>query len=250
MKRTTWSVFAIISVISLLAISAAFQFGPFETINSCRSLSSGTNFITNGSFANAFAGWSLEGPNETILTTTANLACVNYAAELAVGQGQNATGVALIQHLNYNGCQVAGGQKFGLAMVPGLELSLWHRTLNSSSVRFGAVVTFHNGTSKLTIDYLLAYHGTPEPDSVNPDLSAGFVERVVNTSSPTWQHTVLNLTSDFVRYFGVDPTSRHYCINYVGFWQYFTNFIPLGDIQTVRTGHTYTYVTGFELTKA
>jgi hypothetical protein len=221
MKRIVFyaSVIAISAI--LLAASAVYQIGLFSGGGFICSQDSPKrpNYVTNGDFQKGFLDWSLTGPNATALVTTQDSHCGSPAAELITVQAENSTGISLLQDMNYSGCHPPVGHDFGLAMNKGLELSLWHRTLNVSTTRFGVVVTFHNGTSKLTIDYLLAYRGTPEPNAIDKNLGAGFVEDTINSSNNVWQQSTFNLTRDFVRFFGVDPVARLYCVNYVGIWQ-------------------------------
>jgi hypothetical protein len=195
------------------------------------------NYIVNGYFSNGTYGWRQFSSG---VNTVKDSVCGWNAAQFVITGGGNNTGAYIMQHTVHFGCYESGGKFwFGLAMRKGLTLSLWHRTLNSSHISFIVVVTFHNGTSKLSIHYLLAYRGVP-PKDVRPDLVEGYASKVINTSSTQWQHSTFDLYQDFVTLFNVDPVKRHYCINY----------ISIGEslIDRYSTGNLYSYVTGIELT--
>jgi hypothetical protein len=122
------------------------------------------------------------------------------------------------------------GTKFGVALKNGLTLTFWDRTLNSTQTRFGLSVVFQNGSSKLEIDYLLAYKGVPANSSVNRDLLVGRVEVLLNSSSAVWQQHSLNLYKEFQEHFGVDPAAKDYCVNYISIWQGPLSFTYFGTI--------------------
>jgi len=197
-----------------------------------------TNYVANGGFENRSSNWWLTSNNDTAIVTTTNPHCGRHSLELITVQGRNSSGVGLNQWMNFSGCNAGFGRTFGLAMRYGLQLSIWYKTLNESSNRFGITVTFHNGTSKLSISYLFAFKGTPLANMVDNDLAGGDVNAVINSSGPTWRQATFDLYKDFVGYFGVDPAARHYCVNYVGLWQ-----MPLSDDLQGRIPPVY-YVPG------
>jgi hypothetical protein len=217
----------------------------YGTKSQCASAS---NYIINGDFEQGLLSWQLVSSNDTAVTTSKNPHCGAHSLELISLQSDNSSGIALLQHTNLGQCQA--GYPFGLAVKQGLEFSVWHRTLNASETRFGVTVTFHNGTSKLTIVYLLAFKGTPQKSSVQPDLSDGFIEVVINSSSSIWQQSTFDLYHDFVKYFGVDPISRHYCVNYVALWQTSLSFNYFGKVPPVNfvpTSRSYGFFDDVEL---
>jgi len=178
------------------------------------------NYVVNGGFENRSSNWWLTAKNDTTVVTTADPHCGRHALELITVQNKNSSGVGLNQWINQSGCNAGFGRTFGLAMRPGLQLVVWHRTPNGSENRFGVTVTFHNGTSKLSIIYLLAYRGVPAQKMIDKGLiPGGFVNIVINSSRPVWQRSTFDLYGDFVKYFDVDPTPRHYCVNYIALWQ-------------------------------
>jgi hypothetical protein len=206
----------------------------------------------NGGFDNRLASWAPTSGNDTATVAETGPYCSDHSVELATLQGANSAGVSLNQWLNYGGCNTSTipPQTFGLALKNGLVLSVWHRSLNSSETRYGVAVTFHNGTSKLAIDYLLAFRGVPPSGRVDKDLREGIAEVLVNSSSLVWQKSIFNLTTDFMKYFRVDPIARHYCINYVSLWQAPLSFNYFGQIPTVnyKTGsHSDSYFNDVEL---
>ncbi len=226
-------------MIAVVGISSVLQFGHPNKSQSTNTITSGldtksicsaeisstqANYIINGGFENRSSNWLLTANNDTAIVTAADSHCGRHALELITVQNRNSSGVGLNQWTNLSGCNAGFGQTFGLAMRPGLQLSIWYKTLNESNNRFGTTVTFHNGTSKLSIIYLLAFKGTPRANLVDHNLAQGFVNIVINSSGPTWRQATLDLYEDFVRYFGADPMARHYCVNYVGLWQ-----MPLSD---------------------
>lgn len=207
----------------LLAGIGAYSILQSETGNNSRcnaqTSSSQTNHVANGGFENRSSNWWLASNNGTAIVTTASPHCGRHSLEMITIQDRNSSEVGLIQWTNFSGCNAGFGRTFGFAMRHGLQLSIWHRTLNESNNRFGITVTFHNGTSKLSITYLLAFKGTPQTSLVDHDLAGGFVNVVINSSGPNWRQATFDLYNDFVRYFGVDPMARHYCVNYVALWQ-------------------------------
>jgi hypothetical protein len=88
-----------------------------------------------------------------------------------------------------------------------------------SQIRYGVTVVFHNGTSKLAIDYLLAWKGQVPASSVASDLGGGNDYISLNDSSSSWTQASLDLRADFIKYYHFDPVARGYCINYVSLWQ-------------------------------
>jgi hypothetical protein len=229
MHRKKFLVPAVLIMTILLAGIAAYsvsRLGPGNN-STCNAQSSSnqSNYIANGGFENRSSYWSLTSNNDTAIVTAADFHCGMHALELITHQNRNSSFVGLTQWTNLSGCSTAF-ERFGLPMMHGLQLSIWYKTLNESNNRFGITVTFHNSTSKLTILYLLAFKGVPQANLVDPNLAAGRVNVVINSPGPTWRQATFDLYNDFVKYFGVDPLARHYCVNYVALWQ-----MPLSDNQ-------------------
>ncbi|HEV2226167.1 MAG TPA: hypothetical protein VGR56_05105 [Nitrososphaerales archaeon] len=200
------------------------------------SVSTQSQYVTNGGFEQGFQGWvDLFGQgNNTALLSSDDPRCGTHSLELVTLQTANSTGVSLAHRLNLGQCTTPAGTTFGLLVKNGLTLSLWHRTPNATQTRFGFAVTFHNGSSKLEIDYLLAFKGIPARDWISPDLRDGRVEVVLNTSNGAWHKSSIDLFHDFAKYFGVDPVVRHYCVNYILLWQGPVSDTNFGAIPAVR----------------
>jgi hypothetical protein len=74
-----------------------------------------------------------------------------------------------------------------------------------------AGVTYHNGTSKLFIDYLLAWKGPlPSYDSIVGSQGGQKIPAVlVNDSRNDWKQIRIDVYHDFIKYYGIDPVSNH-----------------------------------------
>ncbi|MDV3293737.1 MAG: hypothetical protein LYZ70_05650 [Nitrososphaerales archaeon] len=240
----------VMGIIGFLLVSGA-SLGAGTSGCDASESSNETNYIVNGGFEDGVQGWtSLNGANRTMLITTDGPQCGRRALELVTVQSADSEPVALRQVVTrVHQCTDDIGQTFGLALKDGLKLSFWYRTPNATETRFGVSVTFHNGTSKIGIDYILAFKGTPEASAVSPSLSTGGIETVLNSSTAQWKQATIDLYGDFVKYFGVNPISRHYCVVAIAVWQQ-----PLGctdcgiaPVPYKPGTSSYAFVDNFEL---
>lgn len=206
-----------------------------------------SSYITNGGFEAGLEGWSAINTNKTALITTDNPHCGKHALELVTSQGATSSGIALRQVMKFGQCSTPGGTPFGLAVNRGLKLSAWDRTPNATQTRFGVSVVFHNGTSKLSVDYALAYKGTSEASFVAPDLHMGSVFVIVNSSTGNWKQDTFDLYADFMKYFGVDSAARHYCVNYIALWQTPVDCANCGTPPVTATSTSYSFFDDIQL---
>jgi hypothetical protein len=209
-----------------------------------------TDYVVNGGFEYGYSAWEALMGNETILLTKSNPHSGNFALEFKTKQGSNSSDTFLLQHSNLNngkGECIVPDTRFGVAVHNGLELSLWYRTSNATADRMGVVVTFQNFTSKISVDYLLAWKGQV-PNAVFTQKPQGgprvYVPVLVNDSSVAWRQTKFNLYEDFMKYSGLDPLGGYYCVSYIAFHQ--DNFLSQPANRSVEAS-TYCYFDDVEL---
>ncbi len=212
-----------------------------------------TNFVIDGDFE--FSSdvlpdfWNTPSGNHTLRQTTNSPHSGRYALEFITTPTSNLTSMGVYQHLFQGDCVGGGSTRFGVAVRNGLEFSLWYRTPNSSNIGMAATVTYHNGTSKLFIDYFLAWRGPlPYYDSLGGSQGGQKIPAVlVNDSGNDWKQVTIDVYHDFIKYYGLDPVSGHYCVNNLGFGQ---SALNATYYQYPQGSRLYSYFDDVELTGA
>ncbi len=159
-------------------------------------------------------------PADTVSQLTSqNPRSGNFAIEFMVHDEPFSLGVSARQGLKGNGCAVDSGQSFGVKMQNGLIFSFWYREMDLGKAFQSATVVFHNGTSKLAVTYNLGPSTIVGYQVHGLNLSSRFneadVDVYLNSSSSEWKQSTFDLYHEFIKYFGIDPISNQYCINYV-----------------------------------
>jgi hypothetical protein len=225
-------------VLSLAVFLAYASYGP--TRSSTANTQGVKNLLINGGFDNGVCVQPQSVNASTLRCTSGWLASTNYGtvpagtlAQVINSSGHSGgrvlefkieripgnLGVYAAQWLNQSGCVAGPGQTFGLKVQNGLWFSVWFRGTNLSGVGLGATVTFHNGSSKLSIAYHLepsaksGYEAHGLPLSTPHDEAS--VDVYLSSASSSWKQLSFDLYEEFVKYFRVDPILNHYCVNYV-----------------------------------